>query len=48
MFGDVASLASKWNKPLTARVLLVHGKRAGDSTSFAGPYLFNTTLQPLP
>lgn len=48
MFGDVASLASKWNKPLTARLLLVHGKRAGDSTSFSGPYLFNTTLQPLP
>lgn len=48
MLGDVASLAWKWKKPLTARLLLVQGKRAGDSTSFGGPYLFNTTLQPLP
>lgn len=48
VLGDVASLAWKWKKPLTARLLLVQGKRAGDSTSFGGPYLFNTTLQPLP
>jgi hypothetical protein len=37
MFGDVASPASKWNKPLTARLLLFHDKRAGGSTSFGGP-----------
>jgi len=48
IFGDVASLAWKWNKPLSARLQPVKGKRAGDQTDFSGKYLFNTTLHSLP
>ncbi len=32
VLGDVASLAWKWHKPLSARLLPVKGKKAGDST----------------
>jgi uncharacterized protein len=45
---DVASLAYKWNKPLSARLLPVAGKKAGERTEFDDPFLVNTTLQPLP
>jgi uncharacterized protein len=48
IFGDVASLAWKWNKPLSARLQPVQGKKAGDQTEFSDPYLFNTTLHALP
>ena len=48
VFGDVASLAWKWHKPLSARLQPVKGKKAGDQTEFADPYLFNTTLHELP
>jgi uncharacterized protein len=48
IFGDVASLAWKWHKPLSARLQPVSGKRAGDRTQFSGPYLFNTTLHAVP
>ncbi len=48
MFGDVASLAFKWNKPLAARILPLKGKKPGDQTDFQNPYLFNTTLRSLP
>jgi uncharacterized protein len=48
MVSDSASLAFKWNKPLSVRLLPVPGKRAGERTTFNGPYLANTTLQPLP
>jgi uncharacterized protein (UPF0210 family) len=48
MFGDVASLAWKWHKPLSARLQPVKGKKAGDLTEFADPYLFNTTVHELP
>jgi uncharacterized protein (UPF0210 family) len=48
IFGDVASLAWKWNKPLSARLQPIAGKKAGDLTDFSGPYLFNTTLHGLP
>jgi len=34
IFGDVASLAVKWNKPLSARLQPVHGKNPGDRTDF--------------
>jgi len=44
MFGDVASLAWKWHKPLSARLQPVKGKYPGDMTSFSDPYLFNTKL----
>jgi uncharacterized protein (UPF0210 family) len=48
IFGDVASLAWKWNKPLSARLQPVFGKKAGDRTDFHSQYLFNTTLHALP
>ena len=48
IFGDVASLAWKWNKPLSARLQPVAGKKAGDHTEYRGPFLFNTTLHEVP
>ena len=48
IFGDVASLAWKWNKPLSARLQPVAGKKAGDATEFSSRFLFNTTLHELP
>jgi uncharacterized protein len=44
IFGDVATLAWKWHKPLSARLQPVKGKKAGDKTDFDSQYLFNTTL----
>jgi len=46
IYGDVAALAWKWQKPLSARLQPVKGKKAGDKTDFDSPYLFNTTLHP--
>ena len=48
MLGDVAALARKWNKPLSARLLPVAGKKAGERTEFDDPFLVNATLQRLP
>jgi uncharacterized protein (UPF0210 family) len=48
IFGDVASLAFKWHKPLSARLLPVKGKRAGEITEFSSQYLFNTQLHAVP
>jgi len=47
IIGDMASLAVKWHKPLSARLLPVSGKHAGDVTEFDDPYLVNATLQQL-
>ena len=47
MIGDVATLSVKWNKPLSARLLPVAGKRAGDRTEFTDPRLINGVIQPL-
>ena len=44
ILSDVAALAWKWHKPLSARLLPVKGRKAGDTTDFESPYLFNTTL----
>src|SRR5258705_8784021 len=50
ILGDVASLAVKWHKPLTARLIPAPGKKAGERTDFdfgiAG--FPNMILQPLP
>jgi uncharacterized protein (UPF0210 family) len=46
--GDVAALAWKWHKPLSARLLPVKDKKAGDETEFRSQYLFNTRIHPLP
>ncbi|HEV2386311.1 MAG TPA: DUF711 family protein [Candidatus Acidoferrales bacterium] len=48
IIGDVASLAVKWRKPLTARLMPVPGKRAGERSEFTGAFLANATIQPLP
>ena len=45
---DMASLASKWHKPLSARLLPVQGKTAGQRTEFDDPFLVNATIQPAP
>lgn len=48
IYGDVASLALKWNKPLSARLQPVPGMKAGDMTEYQDPYLFNTTIHAAP
>jgi uncharacterized protein (UPF0210 family) len=45
---DVASLAYKWHKPLSARLLPVKGKKAGDRTEFKDPFLVNAAIQAVP
>jgi uncharacterized protein (UPF0210 family) len=44
IYSDVAALAWKWRKPLSARLQPVMGKKVGDKTDFDSQYLFNTTL----
>jgi hypothetical protein len=48
MYADVASLATKWNKPLSARLQPIPNKKPGDQTDFDSSYLFNTMIHPLP
>jgi uncharacterized protein (UPF0210 family) len=48
IFGDVASLATKWNKPLSARLQPAPGKKAGEMTDYQDPYLFNTIIHAAP
>ncbi|HZU30872.1 MAG TPA: DUF711 family protein, partial [Candidatus Angelobacter sp.] len=45
IIGDMASLAVKWHKPLSARLLPVKGKKAGDMTEFSSPYLANIHIR---
>jgi uncharacterized protein len=47
IIGDVATLSVKWNKPLSARLLPVAGKLAGQQTEFADPMLVNGVIQPI-
>jgi len=47
IFGDVAALAFKWRKPLSARLQPVMGKTAGDRTAFDDPFIVNTVIQKL-
>ena len=42
---DVAALALRLNKPLSARLFPVPGKRAGERTEFTSPYLTNTVVR---
>jgi uncharacterized protein len=48
IIGDMATLAVKLKKPLTARLLPVTGKKAGDRTEFDDPFLVNAVVQRLP
>ncbi|HET9837561.1 MAG TPA: DUF711 family protein [Candidatus Angelobacter sp.] len=45
IIGDMASLAVKWHKPLSARLLPVAGKKAGEMTEFGSPYLVNVRIR---
>jgi hypothetical protein len=47
IIGDMASLAVKWHKPLSARLFPVAGKVAGDMTELDSQFLVNATIQPL-
>jgi uncharacterized protein len=47
IIGDVASLSVKWDKPLTARLLPIAGKHAGEQTEFTNPTMLNGLIQPL-
>ncbi len=42
---DVGTLAVKLHKPLSARLLPVPGKEAGERTAFSSPYLTNTVIK---
>ena len=42
---DVATLALRLHKPLSARLFPVPGKRAGELTTFSSPYLSNTLVR---
>jgi uncharacterized protein (UPF0210 family) len=47
IIGDMASLAFRWHKPLSARLLPVLGKGWGEMTDFNDPFLVNAKLQSL-
>ncbi len=47
IIGDVATLSVKWNKPLTARLLPVSGRSAGERTEFSNTRLLNAVIQPI-
>jgi hypothetical protein len=47
LLADVAALAWRLRKPLSARLFLTPGAQAGDLTNFASPYLTNTRVLPL-
>ncbi len=42
---DVAALAYRLNKPLSARLFPVPGKQVGERTTFTSPYLTNTIVR---
>jgi uncharacterized protein len=48
ILGDVAALAKKWSKPLSARLLPVAGRLAGARTEFDDPRLFNSAIRAVP
>jgi uncharacterized protein (UPF0210 family) len=48
MMADVAALALKWKKPLSARLQPVAGKKAGEKTEFDDPFLVNAVIQKVP
>jgi uncharacterized protein len=47
IIGDMASLAVKWRKPLSARLFPLQGKGPGDKTDLDSQFLVNATIQPL-
>lgn len=47
VISDVAALAVRYSKPLSARLLPVPEGKAGERTRFSSPYLVNTLIRPL-
>ena len=47
IIGDMATLAFRLQKPLSARLMPIKGRKAGEQTDFHDPILVNTTIQPL-
>jgi uncharacterized protein (UPF0210 family) len=47
LIGDVAALSVKLHKPLSARLFLVPGKKAGDHAEFASPHLTGSVVMKL-
>lgn len=45
IIADMASLAYKWRKPLSARLLPAPGKKIGDMTDFTSQYLMNIRIR---
>ena len=45
IYGDVATLAYKWNKPLAARLLPVPGGKPGDRTDFGDVRMSDTVIR---
>src|SRR5213592_310218 len=46
LVGDVAALAVKLHKPLSARLFPIPGKAAGDAVQFANPFLTDSVVMP--
>lgn len=44
---DVAALAARWNKPLSARLLPIPGAVAGQTVSFDNPHLTDSVVMPI-
>lgn len=47
LFLDIASLSLKLNKPLSARLMPIPGRKAGDMTKFSFPYFVNSRIMDL-
>jgi uncharacterized protein (UPF0210 family) len=47
LIGDVAALSSKLHKPLSARLFLIPGKKAGDRAEFSNPFLTSSVVMKL-
>lgn len=47
LIGDVAALATKYRKPLSARLFPVPGKSAGDAVTFDNPFLTDSVVMAL-
>jgi uncharacterized protein (UPF0210 family) len=47
VIGDVATLAVRLKKPLSARLFAVPGKKAGERVEFADPMLCASKVMPL-
>jgi uncharacterized protein (UPF0210 family) len=44
---DVAALSTKLHKPLSARLFLIPGKKAGDRAEFSNPFLTSSVIMKL-